>query len=44
MKFNIEPLFSIPIQFSNIDRVFTRKELSFFKTYENKTSKNTCKL
>jgi uncharacterized protein (TIGR02466 family) len=41
MKFNIEPLFSIPIQFSNIDRVFTKKELNFFKTYENKTSKNT---
>jgi len=40
MKFNIEPIFPISVQFSNIERAFTKKELNFFKTYENKTSKN----
>jgi len=40
MKFNIEPIFPISVQFSNIERAFTRKELNCFKTYENKTSKN----
>lgn len=36
MKFKIENLFPIPVQFSSLERKFTKQELIFFKSQENK--------
>ena len=40
MKFTIENLFPIPVQLSSLERKFTKQELIFIKSQENKTYLN----
>lgn len=40
MKFTVENLFAIPIQRSSLERKFTKQELIFIKSQENKTYLN----